>query len=55
MANKQIDRSTFNELWEEIRMLNIIKFAHEKGREEGIIEGSLKNQSVLYPGIFLMK
>ncbi|MCP4110065.1 MAG: transposase [Desulfobacteraceae bacterium] len=47
MANKQIDRSTFNELWEEIRMLNIIKFAHEKGREEGIIEGIIENDRKL--------
>jgi hypothetical protein len=35
MANKQIDRSFFNELWEEINMLNVLKFAHEKGLEEG--------------------
>ncbi len=38
MANKQIDKSTFNELWEEIRMLDVIKYAHEKGKKEGTIE-----------------
>ncbi|MCP4351132.1 MAG: hypothetical protein GY795_37180, partial [Desulfobacterales bacterium] len=35
MANKQIDTATFNELWEEIKMLDVLKFAHEKGMEEG--------------------
>ncbi len=35
MANKQIDKSAFHELWEEIKMLDILKFAHEKGMEEG--------------------
>ncbi len=39
MANKQIDTATFNELWEEIKMLDVLKFAHEKGREEGKKEG----------------
>lgn len=35
MANRQIDESDFQELWEEIKMLNILKFAHEKGMREG--------------------
>ncbi|MCP4106196.1 MAG: hypothetical protein GY749_11765 [Desulfobacteraceae bacterium] len=39
MANKQIDTATFNELWEEIKMLDVLKFAHEKGMEEGKKEG----------------
>ncbi len=43
MANKQIDKSTFQELWEEIKMLDILKFAHEKGVEEGEEKGRLKN------------
>jgi len=38
MANKQIDRPTFDELWKEIKMLDVLKFAHEKGREEGRLE-----------------
>ena len=38
MSNKQIDRATFNELWEEIKMLDVLKFAHEKGKEEGKLE-----------------
>ncbi len=39
MANKQIDRPTFDELWKEIKMLDVLKFAHEKGREDGKREG----------------
>jgi len=42
MANKQIDQSTFQELWEEIKMLNVLKFAHEKGWEEGKVEGRVE-------------
>ncbi|MCP4108180.1 MAG: hypothetical protein GY749_21990 [Desulfobacteraceae bacterium] len=39
MANKIIDTSTFQELWEEIKILDVLKFAHEKGMEEGKKEG----------------
>ncbi len=42
MANKQIDRSTFQELWEEIKMLNILRFAHEKGQQEGWLKGRIE-------------
>jgi len=42
MSNKQIDRATFNELWEEIKMLDVLKFAHEKGKEEGKEEGRVE-------------
>ncbi len=42
MANKIIDTSTFQELWEEIKMLDVLKFAHEKGMEEGKMEGTLE-------------
>jgi hypothetical protein len=39
MANKLIDKAAFHELWEEVKMLNILKFAHEKGAEEGEEKG----------------
>ena len=39
MANKQIGEETFQELWEELKMLNILRFAHEKGIEEGEEKG----------------
>jgi hypothetical protein len=42
MANKVIDKSVFHELWEEVKMLDILKFAHEKGAEEGKKEGRLE-------------
>jgi len=35
MANRQIDKATFQELWEEMKTLNILRFAHEMGVEEG--------------------
>ena len=39
MANKQIGEETFQELWEELKMLNILRFAHEKGMEKGEEKG----------------
>jgi hypothetical protein len=42
MANKLIDKSAFHELWEEVKMLDILKFAHEKGVEEGEQRGEEK-------------
>jgi hypothetical protein len=44
MANKLIDKAAFHELWEEVKMLNILKFAHEKGAEEGKEEGKLEGK-----------
>lgn len=39
MANKLIDKDRIRELWEEIKMLDIIDVAKEKGVEEGIVKG----------------
>jgi len=44
MANKIIDKQTFNELWRDINMANIFKFAHEKGVDEGLQQGMEKGQ-----------
>lgn len=41
MANKLIGKDRINELWEKIKMLDIIDVAREKGLEEGIIKGKL--------------
>ncbi|MDM8548423.1 hypothetical protein QUF72_00035 [Desulfobacterales bacterium HSG2] len=54
MANKEIDKPTFQKLWEEIKMLKIFEYAREmieqevkeegrkEGRKEGRIEGEIK-------------
>ncbi len=39
MANKILEKEKLNELWEEIKMLDIMELAHEKGKEEGLKEG----------------
>jgi len=39
LANKMIDKVTLNELWEEIKMLDIIELAREKGEEIGLKKG----------------
>ena len=35
MCNKILDKEIMNNIWEEVKMINILKFAHDKGREEG--------------------
>ncbi|MCP4353310.1 MAG: transposase [Desulfobacterales bacterium] len=46
MANKEIDRTTFQNLWEEIKMLKIFEYAREmiegEAKEEGKEEGRLE-------------
>ena len=39
MSNKLIDRDRLEQLWEEIKMPDIIEIAREKGLEEGRKEG----------------
>ncbi|MDM8525113.1 hypothetical protein QUF80_17215, partial [Desulfococcaceae bacterium HSG8] len=43
MANRQIDKSTFQELWEEMKMLDIFEYARELTMEEGEKKGRLEN------------
>ena len=42
IANKMIDKKLLNDLWEVIKMLDIIKFAEEKGMQEGIQKGMIQ-------------
>lgn len=39
MSNKLIDKNRIHELWEEIKMLDVLEVAREKGLEEGKILG----------------
>ena len=40
LVDKMLDESAINKIWEEISMLNVIKFAEKKGLEEGIVRGT---------------
>ncbi len=42
MSNKLLSKERINELWEEIKMLDIIEIAMEKGRDEGRDDGRKK-------------
>ncbi len=42
MSNKLIDKERIKELWEEIKMLDVLEVAREKGVEEGIEKGIQK-------------
>jgi len=46
MSNKLIDKERLRELWEEVKMLDILEIAREKGLEEGkfigIQEGEIR-------------
>ncbi len=44
IANKMIDKKTLNELWEAVKMLDIIELAQEKGMEKGRKEGLKKGE-----------
>jgi len=44
IANKMIDKEKLNELWEEIKMLDIFELAEEKGMEKGIKKGMEKGR-----------
>ena len=39
MSNKVLDAETMTKIWEELKMVNIFAFAHEKGVEEGLEKG----------------
>ena len=41
MANKMIDKDRLAEIWEGIKILDILEVAHEKGKNEGIVEGEV--------------
>ncbi|NJL60129.1 MAG: hypothetical protein HC887_11330 [Desulfobacteraceae bacterium] len=41
MSNRMIDKDRLEALWEEIKMLDILEIAEEKGRLLGINEGKL--------------
>ncbi len=45
MSNKLIDKKRLEQLWEDIKMLDIIEIAREKGIEEGIEKGIEKGKS----------
>ncbi len=46
MSNKLIDKKRLEKLWEDVKMLDILEIAREKGMEEGLEEG-LKEGKVL--------
>ncbi|MEE4356773.1 MAG: hypothetical protein V2I97_09900, partial [Desulfococcaceae bacterium] len=46
MSNRLIDKKRLRELWEEIKMLDILEVAREKGMEEGVILGREEGKSI---------
>ena len=47
MSNKLIDKERIKELWEEIKMLDVLEVAREKGMEEGKTLGAVENSHKL--------
>ncbi|RKL63766.1 DUF4351 domain-containing protein [Thermoanaerobacteraceae bacterium SP2] len=39
LADKLLDEQTIEKLWEEFKMLNVFKYAEERGKKEGFQEG----------------
>jgi len=50
--NKMIGKEKLNELWEEIKMLDIIELAREKGEEAGLQKGRESAQEMVLDTIF---
>ena len=44
LADKIVDKKLLDELWEELRMLKVVKYAEEKGMEKGIEKGLEKGK-----------
>lgn len=44
VANRIVDKNILDELWEELRMLKVIRYAEEKGMEKGMKEGREKGR-----------
>jgi hypothetical protein len=42
LVDKLLDIETLDKLWEEFRMLNVFKYAEERGKQEGFLEGMEK-------------
>jgi len=43
VANKIIDKKTFDQLWKDIKMVAVLEYAREKGYDEGKKDGALSN------------
>jgi len=46
MCNKILEKSTMEKVWEEVKMLDILEFAHEKGLIEGEDIGLKKGKDI---------
>ena len=44
LADKIVDKKLLDELWEELRMLKVVKYAEEKGMEKGLEKGMEKGK-----------
>ncbi|MBR1368239.1 hypothetical protein RJ53_01510 [Methanocalculus chunghsingensis] len=44
VSNRIVDEETLQELWEEMQMLKVIKFAEKKGMEKGLEKGREEGQ-----------
>ena len=44
LADRIVDREILDELWEELSMLKVIKYAEEKGMKKGIEKGMEKER-----------
>jgi predicted transposase YdaD len=44
LSNRIVKKEILDELWEELRMLKVIKYAEEKGMEKGIEKGIVKGR-----------
>ncbi|HNS79767.1 MAG TPA: hypothetical protein PKM17_14060, partial [Syntrophorhabdus sp.] len=47
LADKIVDQKILDELWEELRMFKVVKYAEEKGMEKGLEKGMKKGKETV--------
>ena len=48
ICNKILDEQTIEKIWGEIKMIDILKFAHDKGKEEGEKNGEKNGLTIAH-------
>jgi len=54
LADKIVDQKILDELWEELRMFKVVKYAEEKGMEKGLEKGKKQERETVAKNMLSM-